>query len=77
MSNACYYLNWGGYYVCAECGKKFYITNPGEYVYKLPSTTKGGGSLAYFCRWDHLRAWEKKNRPNERFTGHMVVSDDD
>ena len=77
MSTACYYMNWGGEYTCAWCGKKKYLTNPGDYVYKKPASTKGGSSMVYFCGWDHLRAWEKKNRPNERFTGHMVVSDDD
>lgn len=72
MSNANYYLNWGAYHVCEQCKKRFYVMNPGEYVYKKPASVKGGSSMIYFCGWNHLRAWERENRPNEYFTGHMV-----
>lgn len=57
---------YDGMYKCAFCGEEFYVTNPGEYVYKRPPTTKGGSGMIFFCGWDHLRAWEKKKEQEKQ-----------
>ena len=59
MSDA-YYINSGTWHVCPVCGKRFFTTSPGEYVYKRPTKTESGATMAYFCKWPHLRQWERE-----------------
>ena len=56
----------GSYHHCAFCGERFYIDNPGYYVYKKPASTKGSASMIYFCGWNCMRGFEKKKEEEKQ-----------
>ena len=45
---------------CAWCGKEFICHDPDHYVFKHHVNYKRGTtSMVWFCRWNHMRSWEK------------------
>lgn len=49
----------GGYKKCPNCGKVFYVTDPGLWVYKHEGHLRGEDKVAYLCSWHCLREHEK------------------
>jgi len=48
--------SYGTLMICPECGKEFYCTNQGEWVYKRITDNK----RATFCSWSCMRKHDKK-----------------
>jgi len=48
----------GGYRICPECGKKFYVLFPELYVYKRYFK----GHKRAYCSWACLCAYDKKRK---------------
>ena len=46
---------------CAVCGKSF-IVHCEDYVYKKYAGKGEDKKRIYFCRWNHMRDWEKANQ---------------
>ena len=60
----------GSYHLCAICGKKTYT--PAEYVYKrYVYYAKKRTATVYFCRYDHMREWDRMLKPKEEIKGEM------
>lgn len=57
MSDYTYYVNSGSWHVCPICEKRFFVGNPGEYVYKRHSNK----TMEFFCRYNHMRQWEREH----------------
>ena len=49
--------NWGSYYRCANCGKRFYVLEPDVYAYKL---NKHQTHTFMFCTWTCIQEGRKK-----------------
>lgn len=48
----------GSWHICPICNKKFFTSNPGEWVFKRPAKSPSGSTTVFFCKWSHLRAWD-------------------
>lgn len=53
------YKDNGGYRVCANCGKVFYVIAPELWVYKHEGHLRGEDRKVYLCSWHCLREHEK------------------
>lgn len=55
-------VTYGGYQICPQCEKVFYVINPDIWVYKRYATMKKGGNskMLYFCSWHCKRAFDKE-----------------
>ena len=65
------------YETCGSCGKKFYIPNKDAWVYHRYAYRKSreNGHI-WFCGWNCMRAWEKKNPIGRRSTWYDIPEDD-
>ena len=46
---------------CAVCGKEIIYTTASDWTYKHEDKH---GRMKWFCRYNHMREWEKKNENN-------------
>lgn len=49
---------------CKVCGQPFWVRD-GKWGYTL-NAGGSGTKKYYFCKWSHLRAWEKLHRPEKK-----------
>ena len=63
-----YFITDSGKKVCPVCGKEFYPADCELYAYKMPVSIDGRSQLYYFCRYNHLRLYEKEYEERKQKT---------
>ena len=56
----------GSYHKCPICGKRFFTSSPGEYVYKRNVKTEYGSTIWFYCSWTCLRKWDEDHEPKPK-----------
>jgi hypothetical protein len=66
--------SYGGYKVCRECGKVFYVLRPELWAYKKKIETKQEKTMAYFHTYSCKKSFEEKynaQKVDGRTTCHL------
>lgn len=61
-----YFITENGKKVCPVCGKEFYPDDCELYAYKMAVSVNGVSSLHYFCRYNHMRLYQKEYEARKR-----------
>lgn len=56
----------GSWHICPACGKKKFISSPGEWAYRRNVQGKYHSQTKLFCSWSCLRKWERDHPSPKR-----------